>query len=119
MIFLLALAWLNFNSIGWANDWIVIAETKKCEEKVEILAKSGEKYVLAILGGDKIKLYPQDDSAFKAKILTSQEYSSRVQNNKKFIFYYPGENENNLPKFDFIIQGERKRCNLDFLHPKS
>jgi hypothetical protein len=40
-----------------SSEWKIIAQTKNCIEKVQVLAKEGEKYVLAVHDGKKQKLF--------------------------------------------------------------
>lgn len=90
-----------------AQDWKVIAETTSCDEKIEIMAKEGEKYVVAVKGTEKTKLFSKDGSAYAEQALKMTEFASE---NKSVTFTQPSYVENNLPKIDVGA----KRCKMNF-----
>lgn len=112
---------LSLSSFAFsAAEWKVIAESSDCAEKVQILAKEGEKYVMAVKGEVKNKLVAKDGSAFKKDNMKSTEFVSEAStentDSKKdgsMTFIQPAYVEGNPAKLDTIQNGKVKRCNLN------
>lgn len=102
-----------------AADWKVIAESSGCNEKVEILAKEGEKYVRAVHNGKEKNLYSTDGSEFSFDSLKSSEFSSDTKKEKyllgdaTFTFTQPGKVEGNPPKVDVFLGGRKEHCRMN------
>lgn len=102
-----------------ASKWKIIAESVSCPEKIQILGKEGESYVLVVYKNQQKKLYSKDQSKFRSVELTSTEYSSDVKKDNyilgdpTFTFYMPGEVEGNPPKLDMAYSGRIERCRMN------
>jgi hypothetical protein len=90
-----------------SSEWKILAETVSCSEKIQILGKEGEKYVLLKKNSEEIKLFSKDGSAFKLDDMQSTEFSSN-----KYSYIHPGYVEGNPPKIDLNISGTKKRCRM-------
>ncbi|WPU64851.1 hypothetical protein [Peredibacter starrii] len=117
-LFLISL--LSMSSVVWAaQDWKVVAETTSCDEKVQILAKEGEKYVLAVQGDTKTKLVAKDGSAFHENSMKTTEFETDLksddfkQGNPTYTFIQPSYVEGNPPKVDVYASGVKKRCKME------
>lgn len=95
-----------------ASEWKVVAETTACAEKIQILGKEGEKYVLAVHGDQKTKLISGDGSAFTENAMRSTEFTSDKTNNVSYTFIQPSYVEANPPKIDVSFNGAKKRCKM-------
>lgn len=103
---------LTLSSISNADDWKVVAQTISCEEKIQVLGKEGEKYVLAVKGDEKIKLFAVDESTFKVDSIKSTEFISK-KDDVTYRFIQPSYVEANPPKIDVIHHGLKKRCKME------
>lgn len=114
----LSLMSLSFFAMA-AADWKVIAETVSCPENVQVLAKEGEKYVIATSDNSQKKLYAKDGSEFSAETLSSTEFVSDtskekyLQNEATFTFTQPGYVEGNPPKMDIVKNGKKAHCRMN------
>ncbi len=111
-LFLLSLFSLSPMAFA-AQDWKVIAETTSCAEKIQILGKEGEKYVLAKRGEEKIKLFSKDGSAFHENSMSSTEFDSDKSSDVTYNFIQPSYVEGNPPKIDVLYDGARRRCKME------
>lgn len=101
-------------SLSFAQaEWKVIAETTSCADKIQILGKEGEKFVLAVQGDKRTKLYAKDDSSFKENAMRTTEYRSAANSDVSYTFIQPSMVEGNPPKVDISYHGEKKRCKMD------
>lgn len=96
-----------------AADWKVIAETTSCADKIQVLGKEGEKYVLAVRGEEKVKLFAKDKAEFHENSLATTEFTSDASQDVKYTFIQPSYVEANPPKIDVAYQGAKKRCKMD------
>lgn len=109
---LLFISILSLSSLAWAaQEWKVIAETTVCDEKIQIMGKDGEKYVLAVKGDEKRKLFSKDGSAFNENSMQMTEFSSVGEPTYNFI--HPSYVEANPPKIDVTYSGAKKRCKME------
>lgn len=109
---------LSISSLASAADWKVVAETTSCDEKVQILAKEGEKYVLAVQGGVKHKLIARDGSAFHENTMKTTEFVTDAKADHKlgeptYTYIQPSYVEGNPPKVDVAYSGVKKRCKME------
>ena len=105
---------MSMPSLSFANEgWKVIAETTSCAEKIQILGKEGEKFVLAVAGDEKTKLFANDGSAYKESSMKMTEYKSSGENDVTYRFIQPSYVDGNLPKIDVTYNGEKKRCKME------
>lgn len=109
------LIFLMFPLISFASNWKTIAQTTNCDEKIQIMGKEGEKYVVALKGEEKIKLFSNDGSTFKSHSINSNEFTNEVEG-MKYRFIRPGDVEGNPPKIDLSIDNKRKRCRMELVH---
>jgi hypothetical protein len=116
---LLFISLISLSSVAVAEEWKVIAETVSCPENVKIMAKEGEKYVLASHGNTQRKLYSLDGSAFSAESLSSTEFASDKQKESYLVdeptytFTQPGYVEGNPPKLDVFKEGKKEHCRMN------
>ena len=120
MKYLLLISLLSMTSLVWAaKDWKVVAETTTCDDKVQIMAKDGEKYVLAVQGDVKRKLVARDGSAFNENAMKTTEFVSDVKSDDyrlgdpTYTFIQPSYVEGNPPKIDVSYSGTKKRCKME------
>ncbi len=102
-ISLMALTSWAFADAGWK----VIAVTDNCREKVEILAKPGEKYVIADKNGEQEKLFAKDGSAFNPEGMAGNEFKSA-----NITYGHPSMVEANPPKLDLVESGKKTHCRM-------
>lgn len=105
---------MSMTSLSFAAaEWKVIAETTSCAEKIQVLGKDGEKYVLAVKGDEKTKLFAQDGSLFKENAMSTKEFVSPAGSNVSYTFIQPSYVEGNPPKIDVSFNGQKKRCKME------
>lgn len=108
----LILSLLSFTTLSFAAaEWKVVAETTSCEEKIQVLGKEGEKYVLAVKGDEKTKLFAVDGSLFKVDSMKSTEFVSK-KGDATYRFIQPSYVEANPPKIDVVHHGLKQRCKM-------
>jgi hypothetical protein len=108
------LAIMSISSLSMAAaDWKVVAETTSCDEKIQIMGKEGEKYVMAVRGDEKTKLFAADGSVFHADTMRPTEYTSDKSAEVSYRFLQPAYVEANPPKIDVSYNGTKKRCKMD------
>jgi hypothetical protein len=110
-LFFLAIMSLSSVSMA-AADWKVVAETTSCAEKIQIMGKEGEKYVMAVRGEEKTKLFAKDGSEFHENTMRPVEYSAKA-GEVSYNYYQPSYVEGNPPKIDVAFNGAKKRCKMD------
>jgi hypothetical protein len=104
---------MSLSSLSWASaDWKVVAETTSCAEKIQILGKEGEKFVMAVRGNEKTKLFAKDGSAFHENTMGSTEFSSDKSADVAYRFIQPSYVEANPPKIDVAYKGNKERCKM-------
>jgi hypothetical protein len=114
MKFLFLITLMSLSSFAWsAKDWKVVAETTVCDEKIQIMGKDGEKYVLAVKGDEKTKLFAKDGSSFKEDSMSSNEFTSPKGSEVSYSFTQPSYVEANPPKIDVTHSGMKKRCKME------
>lgn len=108
---LLFVTMLTMTSFTWAAaDWKVVAETTVCSDKIQILGKDGEKYVQAVNGEEKRKLFSKDGSSFNEDSMKMTEFVS--VGDPTYTFIHPSYVESNPPKIDVAYNGAKKRCKM-------
>ena len=104
---------MSISTISFAAaEQKLVAETTSCDEKIQIMGKEGEKYVLAVKGEEKTKLFADDGSAFKHESMKSTEFTSKGED-VKYTFIQPSYVEANPPKIDVAHNGEKTRCKMN------
>lgn len=109
---LLFISLMSLSSLTFAADWKVVAETTSCADKIQVMGKEGEKYVLAVKGEEKIKLFAKDGSAFTENSPKTTEFEAK-SDGVTYRFIHPSVVEANPPKIDVTFHGEKKRCKMD------
>lgn len=115
-VFLLSL--MSFSSFLMAAtaDWKVVAETTtNCKEKIQVLAKEGEKFVYVADGSNKTKLFSEDGTVYSEQNGKAVVYSNPTEKSlsaKKFTFTQPSVVDGNPPKIDMAMNGVRDNCRL-------
>lgn len=104
-------AFVSFASTA-STEWKVVAETTSCDEKVQVLGKEGEKYVLAVKGEDKTKLFSEDGSTFKHDSMKNTHFVAKTED-VTYRFIQPSYVEANPPKLDVVHHGLKKRCKME------
>jgi hypothetical protein len=96
--------------------WQVVAETSNCSEKIQILAKEGEKFVYALKGEEKTKLIGEANSSYNKDSPKAVIFSSQANSRGETIsFTNPSVVEANLPKIQFANTNKGlapQKCNL-------
>jgi hypothetical protein len=111
-LFLIAI--MSLSSVAFAADWKVVAETTSCDDKIQIMGKEGEKYVMAVRGDEKTKLFAKDGSAFHEETMRSTEFTSaKSASDVSYTFIQPSMVEANPPKIDVAYNGAKKRCKME------
>ncbi len=81
------------------QDWKVVAETSNCSEKIQILAKEGEKFVYALKGDQKTKLTAVDNATFSKDAAKASTFvSDKSAEGETLTFSNPSVVEANPPK---------------------
>lgn len=117
-VFLLSLMSLTTFAYS-ASEWKVVAETTtNCKEKVQVLAKEGEKFVYVADGDTKTKLFAEDGTAYsdtngKAVVFSNEKDKSLDDAAKKFTFTQPSMVDGNPPKINVATNGVRDNCKLN------
>ena len=113
---LIALSLLSLSATAFSADWKVFAESVDCGEKVQILAKDGEKYVQAKVGDKTTKLNSTDGTAFamnggKSTVFTSEVKDTHL-NSPSYEFTQPSVQDSTPPKVIVSSAGAKKNCNM-------
>jgi hypothetical protein len=106
---------MTLSTLSFAAEWKVVAETTSCDEKIQVLGKEGEKYVLLVKGDEKTKLFSTDDSVFNENAMKSTEFVSKGTDTS-YRFIQPSYVEANPPKIDVSFYGDKKRCKMQLSH---
>ena len=118
-VFLLSLMSLTSFTYAATAEWKVVAEsTTNCKEKVQVLAKEGEKFVFVTEGGTKTKLAAEDGSAYsdqsgKAVVFSNEKDQSLSAASKRFTFTNPAMVDGNPPKINVSVNGVKDNCKLN------
>jgi hypothetical protein len=88
-----------------ASGWKVVAETKDCADTVQVLAKEGEKYVIAREGKQETKLYSKEKAVF-----SSTNGEPLVFSADKYTFTQPRMVEAAQPKLEVAHNGLKSTC---------
>lgn len=102
-----------------ATEWKVVAETTgSCKEKLQVLAKEGEKFVYVAEGDSKTKLFAEDGSAYseqngKAVVYSNNSDKTLNESSKKFTFIQPSMVDGNPPKLNVASNGVRDNCKMN------
>lgn len=116
-VFLLSLMSLTTFAYS-ASEWKVVAETTtNCKEKIQVLAKEGEKFVYVADGDAKTKLFAEDGTTYsetngKAVIFSNESDKNLDAAAKRFTFTQPSMVDGNPPKIDVAMNGVRDNCKL-------
>ena len=101
-----------------APDWKVVAETTTaCKEKLQVLAKEGEKFVYIADGDNKTKLFAEDGAAFseqnaKPIVYTNANDKNLSETSKRFTFVQPSMVDGNPPKLNVAMNGVKDNCKM-------
>jgi hypothetical protein len=97
-------------------DWKVISETENCPKKIQIKAKAGEKYVIAVDGKTEYKLLAANGAGFDPSSMNATEYTSEKNEKMKdaveYSFIQPSYVENRPAKLQYAQNGKMDRCPL-------
>jgi hypothetical protein len=117
-VFLLSLMSLTTFAYS-ASEWKVVAETTtSCKEKIQVLAKDGEKFVYVADGDAKTKLFAEDGTAFsetngKEVVFSNAKDKSLDAADKRFTFTQPSMVDGNPPKINVVMNGVKDNCKLN------
>jgi hypothetical protein len=117
-VFLLSLMSLTTFAYS-ASEWKVVAETTtSCKEKIQVLAKEGEKFVYVADGDAKTKLFAEDGTAFsetngKEVVFSNAKDKSLDAADKRFTFTQPSMVDGNPPKINVVMNGVKDNCKLN------
>lgn len=99
---------LLLSVLGHAQDLKVVAvSTNDCQEKLKVLAKSGDKFVYIDDGHKKIKLMSEDGSAFSEESGKSISFSG-----EGYTFIQPSVVDPNPARLEYASNGLRTKCKL-------
>lgn len=107
-----------FAAFANESDWNVVAETLPgaCEEKMQILAKPGEKYVMIVKGETKEKLFSKDKSAFNRDDSVEVQFESALAAEKSlkpsFVFTKPSYVNGSPAKIEITNNGSKQMCKM-------
>ncbi len=93
-----------------AAEWKKVAETTACSEKIEILGREGEKYVLLVRGTENTKLFSVDGSVFRENALKTTEFTA--SGDVSYTFTQPSYVEANPPKIVAKNAVQNRRCRM-------
>lgn len=97
-------------------EWKVVAETSDCAEKIQILAKEGEKFVYAQKGAEKTKLAALGADTYKKDSPKAVAFTSTANDSGETIsFTNPGMVEANPPKIQIANSNKgiaAQKCNV-------
>jgi hypothetical protein len=107
---------MALTSFTWAaQDWKVVAmTTNNCQQKVEVLAKEGEKFVYVNDGLAKTKLFAEDGSVFSeqsGKMVTFSNASDK-NSHEKYTFVQPSMVDPNPAKIEIRTNGLKAKCKM-------
>ena len=103
----LLLSFILMATESFAAKWSVVAETTSCDDKVQVLAQEGKKYVIAVINSERQKLYSKDHSTFSKKSMTTTEYVG-----DSITFIHPSYVEANPPKINLSNLDRKNRCSM-------
>ena len=108
---------MSLSFIAWsAQEWRVVAEsTSTCNEKFQVLAKEGEKFVYVREGDIKTKQFAADGSAFSEQNGKAVEFTNAKNLNdtsKRFTFIQPSMVDGNPPKLNVAMNGDKNNCKM-------
>lgn len=95
-----------------AATWKPVAKTVDCPHEVKVLAKPGEKHVMADVDGKRIQFNSNKGESFSEESLVSHQF---VNKEEKMTLTLPGYVERNPPKFDMNENGKKVHCRMNLL----
>ena len=108
-----------FSTFSWsAPEWKVVAEsTPDCSDKLQVLAKEGEKFVYVTDAHSKTKIYSSDGSAFSGENSKEVVFSNTNEKNlddrtKRFTFIQPSMVSSTLPKMTVSTNELINHCKM-------
>ena len=108
-----------FSTFSWsAPEWKVVAEsTSDCSDKLQVLAKEGEKFVYVTDGHTKTKIDSLNGSAFSEQNGQEVVFSNTSEKNldersKRFTFVQPSMVNSSLPKLTVATHGLMNHCKM-------
>ena len=113
-VFLLSLMSLTTFAYS-ATEWKVVAETTtSCKDKIQVLAKEGEKFVYVADGDAKTKLFAEDGSAYSETSGKAVTFSNEKEKSAKhFSFTQPSMVDSNPPQINLATNGVRDNCKMN------
>ncbi len=117
IFFLSFIVALSAFAASLAPEWKVISETENCPVKIQIKAKAGEKYVIAVNGKTEEMLYSDNGTAFNADSMNATQFASKEPKTKmkdavSYSFIQPSYVENRPAKLEITKNGKMERCPL-------
>ena len=108
-----------FSTFSWsAPEWKVVAEsTSDCTDKLQVLAKEGEKFVYVTDSHSKTKIYSSDGSVFSQQngqevVFSNSHEKNLDERSKRFTFIQPSMVSSTLPKLTIVSQGLMNHCKM-------
>ena len=101
-------------SVWSAQNWKIVAETINCADKLEVLAKPGEKFVYIVSGEKKIQLQSQDGSSFDSDGPVTTTFSNEHDKTAtdKYLFTQPSMVDGNPPKLTVLHSESKDQCRM-------
>lgn len=112
---LFMLSILSLSSLTWAaQGWKVVAVTTNCKDKLEVLAKDGEKFVYVVNGEKKTQLFSEDGSTFSQESGSMTTFTNKHDKSAedKFVFSQPSMVDGNPPKLDIASNSFKDHCRM-------
>jgi len=116
-LYFISLFLLTAMSWAAAREWKVVAESMKCKNQYQVLAKDGEKHVFMMNNGQKIRLNSIDGSAYsddgsKPQVFSNLQDETLSADEPRYSYTRPAVFDGNPPKIDIIMNGEKINCKM-------
>lgn len=115
----LLLSLMSLSTLAWsAQEWKVVAvTTTSCKEKLQVLAKEGEKFVYVTEGETKTKLFSEDGSAFseenpRSVVYTNTKDKTLSATSKRYTFTQPSMVDPNPAKLEVGMNQGLDKCKM-------
>lgn len=106
---------ISMTSFAWASQaWKIVAETANCQDKLEVLAKEGEKFVYVVRGDKKTQLFSEDETTYvkDGPSMTTFSNSHDKSSKEKFTFIQPSMVDGNPPKLNVSVNNQKENCRM-------
>jgi hypothetical protein len=117
LVFLTFIAAITSFAANQLNDWKVVSQTENCPEKIQIKAKAGEKYVIAVNGISEVILFSDNLTGYNPDSMNAVQFVTKETKTIKkdqvsYSFIQPSYVENRPAKLEIHKNGKIERCPL-------